>query len=452
MNNLESYVNKDIKTEIAQFVRSYHTALHVFDTFDEKDNKNPYSALLDKCHLRTILNSRGEMSCVFVNKINQGNYLFDFGPDTENACMTIFHHNDMDGYMSASIVYNANVSQNNEGGSGFEFIEYNYGDIKAPTEKIERFVKDHQGRYKIAVIVDLSLPLGQESLLENIIYNYDKIIWIDHHATSLNVALELAKKPDCYRRMSIFIDTRMSSAMQAYCLTNKYDPNYTYKDLSIAPQIVSYYDRKDDRRFPLFYTLGLWMNQYIFDFNMNDPTHPFWNEILFDEKLIDVLKTGESLTAIRMLRDKVLYEADSKYVFTGFGLTIIGINGNGNSNRFTDPLVNPDTIKVLFRRVDNHKFTFSAYSDSIDVKRMNIGAVLRDKLGGGGHPGAAGATVDMATLLKEHRRANLTGFQRTILNQESARYSNAMSNAFSLFSEVLLEAWIQYIDSRKTNQ
>ena len=243
----------------------------------------------------------------------------------------------------------------------------------------------------------------------------------------------MEKKP---LNLSMFIDTRMSAAMQCRCI---------FKIIAdtMVHQIVSYYDRKDDRRNPGLYQLGVYLNQYIYDFNANTPGSAFYQRLIVSEKMLSqVLATGESLCAIKSLKDSIMYHADTRYQCTRHGLTIIGLNGSGNSMRFTDPAP-LHTIKVLFRKLPDGNWLFSAYTDSPRIKKMNLGAVLREEFGGGGHPGAAGCNFPYQTLVDQSfgKCADLENYVH--MEGSEPRASKKLKELFTMFCKVLMYHWDQ---------
>lgn len=434
MTNLEDMMGEEVLNEEKYFMKSYDRYMYLFG--NNNADKDPKMTMVDKEHAVIRLTSN---KGIFYHKLYQSPIiLIDVTEATHYV--VVYHHNDMDGYVSAATTAYSlyNPPQ--------KFIEYNFGDIKPIIDTTENALVNKTKEQKtLAIIVDLSLPWDADKpgLLSFICQRFDQVIWIDHHGTSLEVADKLIEY-NGYPHLSMFIDVRMSSAMQCKCLFRPISN-------SMINQIVSYYDRKDDKRHPNVYQLGVYLNQYIHDFNIYDPSNPFYTYIALNVSLSKVLAIGETLCSIKNIKDKIMYDADIKYSCNMFGLYIIGLNRSGNSMIFTDPIPT-DSIKVIFRKLPDGKLLFSVYSDSPKVKKMNLGVVMREEFGGGGHPGAAGATIEFKEL---EARADEYGYNidevsnYTDMIGPELRYNGELKTSFINFCSVLMERWKKFTDSEE---
>ena len=154
MNSLEYIISNDIVTEDANFLKSYNTAMHLFNKFDPKTNKNPHMELVGEDHAVTRLSSKGTPTCVFYHKIHQPEYIVQ-GVNNDSHYVMVYHHNDMDGYVSAASVAHVIPLPDDR------FMEYNFGDPNPIMDAtIEALSKKGPNQKTMAIIVDLSLNLG----------------------------------------------------------------------------------------------------------------------------------------------------------------------------------------------------------------------------------------------------------------------------------------------------
>ena len=116
------------------------------------------------------------------------------------------------------------------------------------------------------------------------------------------------------------------------------------------------------------------------------------------EEVVD--RAGATLFSAYMKKIEALSDFVNTFKFSssvlkeeGGTIPILGIIGRGNSQRFKFVERSDDSIMMLAHLKDSHSFTLSAYTDLDNL--VPFGRVFRKYFGGGGHPKAAGFTVNV---------------------------------------------------------
>ena len=117
-----------------------------------------------------------------------------------------------------------------------------------------------------------------------------------------------------------------------------------------------------------------------------------------------IINIGHKLFDINEQKNKVLYDSECIYRKKIGDYEVVGMEGRGSSilfNPYTPQAKN--TIYCLMSSNNSYSVIFSMYSDSDEIKKKNLGNFMKKYFGGGGHPGAAGASVrkkDMCEMIK----------------------------------------------------
>lgn len=291
--------------------------------------------------------------------------------------MKCFYHNDLDGRCAGAIVSHFTGNSNSE-----DFIEVDYNCV-LPIDNIKRNEEVYFVDYSFTkerfteFIVPLCNDIGA------------KVIWIDHHATSM---------PLKTIAVSMGITTLLSVRHSGAWLTWKYfqtlRENYQEFLVPFFVRLVDDYDR--------------WMYNYpvtgCFKFGMDSVDHgaldeiwaDFFNDlILFKEYKIEkgrssisnIIKKGEIIKGYvdasnLAYRDSFAYESE----FEGYKCLVV--NQKTNSLIFGDKM---DKYQIcIVWAYDGKRYQYSLFSTD---KSVNC-AKLAEKYSGGGHPGAAGFTSD----------------------------------------------------------
>lgn len=400
----------------------------------------------------------------------------------KNISLSIFHHIDMDGEISAVMTSLAFSLYPLNEDSSIRFYKYNYKieDLNRHIVNIEKHA--HKDKKKYAIVVDLSMTARD---IKELLLHFDKVIWLDHHSTSTVTARKVVKLVPHGKKLSMIIDTRVSSAYSCYSLfrddilsnINSVIPDGNLSSLnSLLPALVSIYDTKKDEKYPNLYKVACALNQYFYDMPYTDHTSNMWKEVLSKSvedfatlfglngtsyPLSKIILAGMELSIIDEMKKEVQYKSDFKYYTklknyetnTVIG-TVVGLIGNGPSNRIR--ISDKNTIKLVMRFDQTDNIVVSAYSDDPVVKNdINLGRVFSELYGGGGHPGAAGFILPKDDFLKVTGRFlsnHETEMQKIDIKPEYIDYDNTyfredvrITVVFDRLSLVFLYYWYKAV-------
>jgi oligoribonuclease NrnB/cAMP/cGMP phosphodiesterase (DHH superfamily) len=271
--------------------------------------------------------------------------------------MKVFHHNDLDGRLSAAIVLMKYPEA--------EVIELDYKQ-PFPFDKVQN---------ELVWIVDFSLQNNDWNKLFKINKN---VIWIDHHATAIN-------KTGVQNQLKGFRSTTDGSAAMLVW-------KYVFKK-KIVPWVVRLVSDWDT-----------WTHTYkestLFMYGMkaNDdsPKSPLWAQMMDNEKteLRRVLDNGEQIKRAWESADKeYLKRYAFETQFMGYGAIVVN-RGMISSLMFGDK-ANQYDLMISFV-YDGNGYVMSLYSTKPNINCGKLCEVYAEKHGGtgGGHAGAAGCIVN----------------------------------------------------------
>jgi len=271
-----------------------------------------------------------------------------------NIPICFYHSADLDGKCSAAIVLRAlhNV----------ELYGINYGDL-FPWDKV-------QGRN--VVMVDFSLqPFSDMELLAR---KVNKLVWIDHHKTALRDSMV------CGFPEQLNVEAFCGESLAGCELTWKF---YFGSDpVPRAVELLGRYDvwdHSDPRVVPFQY--GMHIGHF-------DPDHPMWELLLNNNRAIDdIVSAGDVVVQYTTVQNAAYVEARS-YLAMFNGLRAIVCNKGLTGSKLFDSVYDPEKhdLMITFCRLPSQKWSFSLYSTKPEI---DCGAIAK-RLGGGGHPGAAG--------------------------------------------------------------
>ena len=361
-----------------------------------------------------------DQSQVYCNKV--GNEIFKKNMTEEPYIFTpviILHHSDLDGYASAAII---NTLFEEFGYMNIHFVKYSYTGIVFPKSVLHKInLSWPEGQSPIVIAVDLSLKKPE---LDQIFNLTNRFVWLDHHPTSITIAKAFFDRLDSEEKESdinafVLIDTKISSALSCLILRdyifqklemewtrpfwNKDNPNYRYN--YFIPMIISAYDTWN-KEYEDLYIAGKYFNQYFFTLqNMEPYRMPIWYEYLnvaaikdIDQYLDNILNTGKMLVDLEDQKNAVIWNNETNTVGTlicgNHKFQIISVIGHGNSFRF-DPYKGVKDLCILFRYLDSNTIQVSMYSESSELTDIVPLGQLAAQFNGGGHPGAAGFTIEL---------------------------------------------------------
>lgn len=435
--------------------RSKVTESNVLKLFDDSiEKKNP---------LQIAQYSFGKRNCLMFNQYDQNEKAFSF------HCL---HHNDMDGDASASVVRNK-----------FPIVDmhsapFNYNDtdfknwitkVREDKRANDKSKKDDRKEF-ILFAVDLSFKFSE---LKSILEVFDHVYWIDHHATSLVTLNNISGETELYKKLTYFIDTRFCATYLANyflkkCFTGIFNTNM------VTAALINIYDLKLDKQFPEAYKYAVYLNTYYWSYNNINMYSGVWFNLLCTgieaaelSRLNKILNIGKELFDIDQKKNQLLFDNDYKYVFDSefknndiSKLRIVGLFQFGSSNKIPDYIDAIPTIKMLARYNEKDStFSFSLYTDSEILGKLNLGQIMLKYGLGGGHPKACGGSI---TIKDYYELTNQLDefYDKDHYKSTHFHYENTkLSNIFDIYKEEDIEEFkevsgeiLGFIESNKVNR
>ena len=277
-----------------------------------------------------------------------------------------YHHNDLDGRSSAALV----GYFNGKNGKSVDFIECDHADA----------INTEIAKGKIVYIVDYSFGENELQYLEEIHKNADKVIWIDHHKT----AIEMSEKYPWMKELKGIRDTSMSACPLVF----RYFTGKEY--LTEMPKWIQYISDYDTWTKALessvYFKLGMDLrNQY--------PCAPIWDKLIgnkgFENKILtlgEILHDGSKISIYNSTRyDRMVSSMYEKIIHLDTEYKAIILNSMDHTSEVFKDKINDYDIGVVWHR-QRDKYLFSIYSTKENVDCAKI----CQEFGGGGHKGAAG--------------------------------------------------------------
>jgi oligoribonuclease NrnB/cAMP/cGMP phosphodiesterase (DHH superfamily) len=274
--------------------------------------------------------------------------------ENKNPIVLCLYHGDADGRCSAAIVRRAL-------GPSVELRAIEYGDV-IPWELIEHSSK--------VVIVDFSLPLEDMRRIQKT----SELMWIDHHKTSLEGLSELNDVAG------------MRSLEEAACVLTW---RTFYPDQPI-PKAVIYVGDRDIWRFAYDETAAF--GEALRQEDTRPGNDKLWKPLLDDEanRVEEMIERGAVLHQARMLRiEREIKRYGFEVIFEGHRTLAINARGGGEMGAQIRKLGYEIGYCYIEAEQNGNLRTFvTLYSDRVDVSE------IARKFGGGGHPGAAGFSIE----------------------------------------------------------
>ena len=379
---------------------------------------------------------------------------------TKQMYITIFHHNDLDGFAAGAITNRLFDNCEDNKNKHIDFISYNYIGENISKACNHAHQQTYFHYYKFAIVVDLNL---KEKDFYEIISVYDKVLVIDHHDRSIKTIMNLTiKKKNC---LFAVIDTRYSAAYLCYVLFKQVIQDFTGKELQpLCPTFISMLDThiSINGKRPKGYICGMNLNQYLNDMIGLEPYTNIWKYLLTDnKKLLEIIELGGKLREIAKEKIKLTYDAEIIYEANYRGKIIRGMI-SASSSKFIAASVNSQDVKIIMRYMNHNSIIVAAYSDNIIIKKANLSTILTEVFkdnNGGGHPGAAGAIANIRKAkqilesIKSGKSTSLHNsypyltkiYNETVFKIEPSkdhpRFDQNIYNIFRLISVAIYDKW-----------
>lgn len=295
----------------------------------------------------------------------------------------IFHHTDADGYCGGFVCRKAVENLSVDLDIEIETIACDYS-----TDYSKFNICEHD----LVMIVDLSFTSNTVHYLKNM-YHPNRLIWIDHHESSLDLYNEDSELQEM--KFDILAlgakSNKLSAALIAYYVLLSDDSNDEI-DVPDFIYLVSDWDTwshksKDSK----YFNIAINGKKSIHLNNKNGYNHENIWEVLYNNHdgliLQNTLKIGEIMSnQLETLDSRYLHS--NGFEFNLFGYRVLACNQRSNSLLFGDKINEYDFVCpfVLHKRNGKLIYTYSLFSLNNQLSCKE----LAEKLGGGGHKGAAG--------------------------------------------------------------
>lgn len=304
--------------------------------------------------------------------------------------MICLYHNDLDGYCAGAIVHSLCPE--------CKMIEIDYNrqldfSIIEPDERI--------------IIVDFSLQKEEE--WKKLYSITEKIIWIDHHKTSL----ERSKQWKVNNKIPLSNLDGIRDISKSGC---ELTWEYFYIDVDM-PEIVKLIGDWDTWQFKYENTKTF---HYGLGIENTDPStiegQQFWKEafdiLLYDQpfNIENIIEHGKILMKSKEVSSKWILKSLAFYAdFEGY--RCICCNSGGNSEFFNS--IDPDTFDIMIPfRFDGDQWGVSLYTK----KDIDVSDIAK-KYGGGGHSKAAGFQCKKLPFEKNKKVNNIKPIDKKMKNK-----------------------------------
>ncbi len=370
--------------------------------------------------------------------------------------MKIYHHNDFDGRTAGYFAYKWATTIGKQCGltcTPSDLIETTYN---KPFDK-------HSPDEDLVMIVDLSFTKDNIIELINLTATVQKVIWIDHHKSSVLAVESVKDILNAKYNLIRFVDVTVSSALQMkiYLEMDKdiqrllpaYDPTYTYGSVSIGNHFF-----KGDRGQPreCFDVTDNRMKNVVYRHFYYDSPMEFFANLVSDYDTFTAHTPMSRYLSTAFLNERLVVkgEGNNKYINTKYtyadegkvdqngiigpgayissylqtGITLVDFQEatweREKRSIFFRNLVddtNGNVFKVAFKNANGNSYQFMEYYDECDAvcrfsfngdawlysiftrKDSKLNAMkIAEYYGGGGHIHAAGFQKCNPVLLDDH--------------------------------------------------
>ena len=391
----------------------------------------------------------------------------DLAEKSDDNIYYCLHHNDMDGEASASVVINKFQLPSEK--IKFYSIPFNYNENEFINliYRIKKNKINNPNKKFILYVTDLSLKLSE---LITVLVTFDKVIWIDHHVTSLTVVNNIPNQK-LYKKLNYIIDTRFCATILTRFFLKKNnvinDDVLFYNNMEI-PYLINAFDLKTRD-----YEYGTYLNSYYFSFgNINGYT-TFWFYLINDittlnenenseriERINKVISIGKELNELDLRKNKLMFENDFKYILNVNTSNIsipefrvVGLYQHGTPNKITGFDDGIPTIKLLVRYNEKESsFYFSLFTDSDILGKLNLGKILIKYGLGGGHPKACGGTLrysdfdklitNIERILEKKNRNTIKNYKNYKLEGVTKKWNNEFADLYNQIKNCKIDNYV----------
>lgn len=318
----------------------------------------------------------------------------------------IYHHNDEDGIFSGALIYDYEKNVNKADWIKCIKVDYTM-DLNATIDEDILSLKD-----VVVYFVDYSFSRKENiDTISTFLNNGDKVIWIDHHKSSIDVLNSLSQDITKNANFEAVINTDYCGAVLCYEYVNKIKNNKKILNL-VNSWDMWLHDVENDASFNEGFmnkqisaeALGGFIGKLLV---FEDKEEEFINSCISDGLVISSYLTNknESLCNSNGFEFKIDYFGKEYKCF--------GLCQYGNSLVFGDRINDYDIVSLI--RFNGEQFICSLYSNKDEIDCSEIASALGtfDGLGGGGHKGAAGFQTLENIIYKDNTLKVFKSFGKT---------------------------------------
>lgn len=314
----------------------------------------------------------------------------------------IVHHNDMDGIFSGALIYDYEKNKNKT--DWVKCIEVDY------TINLNDILKEDVSLNDLTVyFVDYSFSKKENvDVVNKILNNGNKVVWIDHHKSSENVFYEM---PDNNENIVCIVNTEYCAAVLCY----EYITSLK-NDKNILKYVNSWdiwkHDMINDREFKEGFT----DNHYTAESFGEIIGGLLEDENKEQEFIYECISKGKSICNYLDDNNESLCKSNGfefRIDYFGKEIKCFALNQYGNSTVFGNRINEYDIVVLI--KFNGDQFVYSLYSNKDEIDCSEIASALGtfDGLGGGGHKGAAGFQVYENIIYKDNTLKIYKSFGKT---------------------------------------
>jgi oligoribonuclease NrnB/cAMP/cGMP phosphodiesterase (DHH superfamily) len=289
----------------------------------------------------------------------------------------IIHHNDLDGYCSAAIIFHYLITEAGLSSDEVHFQEMDYGREFPlwPEDLDDGGNSKGVGEYSVVWIVDWSFSTRAEwTRLLNLV---PSVIWRDHHGTAIENVKEMNLSFLYPRRFNFWCREGISATRIVW------EELYIHDEMPIVVEMVDRWDTWKHQGAPHIVNFVTAMEH-----RMYPPDSKEWERLLFSpiqdvaHDLVDLWNEGKLLWDFLQKNDREEIARNGRFV-TWEGNRFFAINTSRRASQILSHVSHQ--AKIAYYQMKDGRWKVELRGDA----KLNLGD-LAAKYGGGGHPGAAG--------------------------------------------------------------
>lgn len=235
------------------------------------------------------------------------------------------------------------------------------------------------------IITDFSLPVDEMRRL----MQSNPIIWIDHHQTYLLPEYQEFAKLNGYRSTE--------------CAGCKLTWKYFFGQGAPVPKFIEYVSDYDTWTFAYPETLAFNYGLNLFNIQPKYVSNVLMSKLFNDPEFIAaVVNMGQRLEHFHNEKNKLLCKWNG-FKATLYGLKVNAMNIRNTSSKVLEPMLDPEHQLSFTYGYNQQIFKYRCSLYATDTCETDCSVVMQ-KLGGGGHKGAAGGQCDFEKLPLEFKR------------------------------------------------